>query len=161
MACGPSKALISDMILAPQTNRACSIKATTETLYSPQQQSLYIVICLQYLWPACWWRSVSHMLLLLLLGDTCVVFPPALCSLCRRDRTDPRASLEEFDSFRAGLWSLFHKTFAHRDLLISQYFYQKDGRVVGKWLSMNVKKDCKDCPQEQTPCHRFPLNCIF
>lgn len=88
-------------------------------------------------------------MLLLLLGDTCVVFPPAFRSICRRDRMDPRASLEEFDSFRAGLWSLFHKTFAHRDLLIFQYFYQKDERVVGKRLSMNVKKTVRTAPESK------------
>lgn len=38
-----------------KADRACSIKATTETLYSPLQQSLYIFICLQYLWSTCRW----------------------------------------------------------------------------------------------------------
>lgn len=47
--------------------RACGIKATTETLYSPQQQSLYIT-GLQYLRPTSRWRLCFP----LLLGDTCI-----------------------------------------------------------------------------------------
>lgn len=48
-------------------NRPCGIKATTETLYSPQQQSLYIT-GLQYLRPASRWRFCFP----LLLGDACI-----------------------------------------------------------------------------------------
>lgn len=36
-----------------------------QLLYSPQQQSLYMLICLQYLWSTCWWRPVLSNVLLL------------------------------------------------------------------------------------------------
>lgn len=52
---------------AEKKPRACGIKATTETLYSPQQQSLYIT-GLQYLRPA----SRRRRCFPLLLGDACI-----------------------------------------------------------------------------------------
>lgn len=64
VASGPITALISNKTLLSEKewkSRTTGHAPLKQQLYSPQQQSLYMLICLQYLWSTCWWRFVSHM----------------------------------------------------------------------------------------------------
>ena len=84
-------------------------KSNNWTLYSPQQQSLYIFICLQYLWSTCWWCSVSHL--------CCCWATLVWCSRTGRTWCFCRGAC-----FLSGWTQRFHEAFTYRHVLIFKLF---------------------------------------